>query len=81
MSGNNNDIIEFLIECLVISKLSEHSDNTKKANRSILNKSFKNTLSLRKKMLDIQLLDKLIDVKLMENDYSNYNMTYSYSED
>ena len=80
MSGNNNDIIEFLIECLVISKLSEHSDNTKKTNRSILNKSFKNTLSLSKKMLDIQL-DKLIDVKIMENDYSNYNMIYSYSED
>ena len=79
MSKNNNDIIEFLIECLVISKLSE-VDNRPKCNRNtLIKKDLRNTLSISKKMLDIQL-DKLIDVSSMENEYSNYDMVYSYRE-
>ena len=78
--SSNNDIIEFLIECLVISKLNENNDNNqiekKKENKDIFDKSIKNTISLSNKMIDYKL-DKLTDIKVMENDYTNFTLIYS----
>lgn len=77
--SSNNDIIEFLIECLVISKLNESNNNEiekKKENKDIFDKSIKNTISLSNKMIDYKL-DKLTDIKIMENDYANFNLIYS----
>ena len=76
--SSNNDIIEFLIECLVISKLNESNNEIekKKENKDIFDKSIKNTISLSNKMIDYKL-DKLTDIKIMENDYANFNLIYS----
>lgn len=76
--SSNNDIIEFLIECLVISKLNENNNEIekKKENKDIFDKSIKNTISLSNKMIDYKL-DKLTDIKIMENDYANFNLIYS----
>ena len=72
-NNKSNDIIEFLIECLVISKLS----SSQKFNTNIQNKKFKrkfrSTIHLSKRLIDIKL-DKLIDIKNMENDYDNFNL-------
>ena len=75
--NSNNDIIEFLIECLVISKLNDKDKiEKKKENIDIFDKSIKNTINLNNKMIDYKL-DKLTDIKIMENDYANFNLIYS----
>tara|TARA_B100001094_G_C18168102_1_gene793386 strand:- start:2165 stop:2398 length:234 start_codon:yes stop_codon:yes gene_type:complete len=75
MPRNNNDIIEILIECLVISKLNDKQANDKEyfPPKNIFNKSLKDTFCLSNKMIDFKL-DKLTDIKLMENEYSNYSL-------
>ena len=67
----NYDIIEFLIECIVISKLNDNKNRTIENNHSL-----KNKLHFGKKVLDLKL-DKLTDIKLMENEYTNYNIIFS----
>jgi len=75
--NSNNDIIKFLIECLVISKLNDKDKiEKKKENIDIFDKSIKNTINLNNKMIDYKL-DKLTDIKIMENDYANFNLIYS----
>ena len=78
-NNNNNDIIEFLIECLVISKLSGENKNDKRNASNFISCGLKNSLCISKKMLDMQM-DKLIDVSSMEEDYTNFDMVYSYKE-
>lgn len=75
MPRNNNDIIEILIECLVISKLNDNQPDNKEcfSDKNIFNKSLKDTFYLSNKMIDFKL-DKLTDIKLMENEYNNYTL-------
>tara|TARA_Y100000385_G_scaffold241389_1_gene257787 strand:- start:4609 stop:4845 length:237 start_codon:yes stop_codon:yes gene_type:complete len=75
MPRNNNDIIEILIECLVISKLNDNQPHNKEcfSDKNIFNKSLKDTFYLSNKMIDFKL-DKLTDIKLMENEYNNYTL-------
>lgn len=68
--NKSNDIIEFLIECLVISKLSSGIKFNKLQNKKF-KKKMKNTIHLSKRLIDIKL-DKLININNMENDYNNF---------
>jgi len=74
--NNKTDIIEFLIECLVISKLT--GSNNIEMNRNFKRK-FRNTLRLSSRLIDIKM-EKLIDVKQLEKDYSSFDLVYSYNE-
>ena len=74
--NNKTDIIEFLIECLVISKLGG-IDNVQI--NSNFRKKFKNSLRISHRLIDIKM-EKLINVKQLEKDYSNFDLVYSYNE-
>jgi len=74
--NNKTDIIEFLIECLVISKLT--GSNNIEMNRNFKRK-FRNTLRLSSRLIDIKM-EKLIDVQQLEKDYSSFDLVYSYNE-
>ena len=76
----NNDIIEFLIECLVISKLAGSNTIPACSNKTkLFNRNFRNTINLSRKMIDIHL-DKLVDIETMEKEYNNFDMVYAYKE-
>ena len=77
IDNSNNNIIEFLIECLVLSKLADNKNNTKET--TTINTGIRSTLNLNRKMLDIQL-DRLIDIDNMKNDYENFDLIYSFNE-
>jgi len=68
-TDNKNNIIEFLIECLVISKLSSKQQFTKIQNNKFKTK-FRNTLHLSKRFK----LDKLININNMETEYENFTV-------
>lgn len=75
-NNNKTDIIEFLIECLVISKLT--GSNNIEINQNFKRK-FRNTLRLSSRLIDIRM-EKLINVKQLEKDYLNFDLVYSYNE-
>lgn len=77
IDNSNNNIIEFLIECLVLSKLTNNKNTTKETTR--INTGIRSTLNLNRKMLDIQL-DRLINIDNMKNDYENFDLIYSFNE-
>ena len=74
--NNKTDIIEFLIECLVISKLA--GTNNIEMNQNFKRK-FRNRLRLSSRLIDIKM-EKLINVKQLEKDYSSFDLVYSYNE-
>ena len=70
--SKNNDIIDFLIECLVISNFSNNS-NIQKNN---FKNHFKNNLGLSSRLISVKL-DKHLNVKNLEKDYMKYDCEYS----
>ena len=67
----NSDIIEFLIECLVISKLA----NIQRTNK-LMSRRMQTSFSINKKMIDIKL-NNLFNIKKMEKEYKNYDLVYN----
>ena len=70
--SKNNDIIDFLIECLVISNFS-NNPNLKKQN---FKNSFKNNLNLNSRLISAKLY-KHLNMNNLEKNYKKYNCEYS----
>ena len=70
----NNNIIEFLIECMVLSKLSKHKHNNSQLmpyNKNGLKLANVSNLNLSKRLLYYKL-ENIFDIDNIESEYNNY---------